>query len=107
MQQEVDNLAELLKQDQDPERMQLIQENISVCMEHSLCSFDAPFNRTAGPLDANDTNTRKGHRIRGNRAKHDEGNPDVGHCEEESYVQYDCPQAISDARYMVSIQSEQ
>lgn len=33
MQQEVDRLVDLLKQDQDPERMQLIQENISVCMD--------------------------------------------------------------------------
>lgn len=33
MQQEVDRLVDLLKQDQDPERMQLIQENISVCVD--------------------------------------------------------------------------
>jgi len=36
MQEEVDRLVDLLKQDQDPERMQLIQENISVCLDYSL-----------------------------------------------------------------------
>jgi len=33
MQQDVDQMVDLLKQDQDPERMQLIQENISVCVD--------------------------------------------------------------------------
>lgn len=41
MQQEVDRLVDLLKQDQDPERMQLIQENISVCVD-VLVSHLAP-----------------------------------------------------------------
>lgn len=86
MQHEVDRLVGLLKQDQDPERMQLIQENISVCLGHPLWSFEASFNPTAGALDANDTNTRKGHRVGGNRAKHDEGDPDVEYREEEPHA---------------------
>jgi hypothetical protein len=86
MQQEVDRLVELLKQDRDPERMQLIQENISVCMRHYLCTFDASFNSTVGPLDANDANTRKSLRVRGNSEKYNKGDSDVGYREEESYA---------------------
>ena len=85
MQQELNRLVELLKQDQDPERMQLIQENISVCPDHSLWTPDALFNPTTGPLDTNDTNTGKGDRVGGNRAKYNEGDPDVGHGEEEPH----------------------
>ena len=85
MQQEVDRSVELLKQDQDPERMQLIQENISVCLGHYPWILEASFNPTTGPLDANDTNTGKGHRVRGNRARHNEGDPDVGYRKEESH----------------------
>lgn len=85
MQQELNRLVELLKQDQDPERMQMIQENISVYPDHSLWTLEALFNLTTGPLDTNDTNTGKGDRVRGNRAKHNEGDPDVGHREEEPH----------------------
>lgn len=45
MQQQLDHLVGLLKQDQDPERMQLIQENISVCLNYSLWTLEASFNQ--------------------------------------------------------------
>jgi len=86
MQQEVDRLVDLLKQDQDPERMQLIQENISVCVHVLVRHFTPGSTERTGPLDANDTNTRKGHRVRGDRTKYNEGDPDVGYWEEEPYA---------------------
>jgi hypothetical protein len=85
MQQEVDRLTDLLRQDQDPERMQLIQENISVCVDALDIHLMPHSTEPQGPLDTNDANTRKGHGVRGNRAKHNEGDPNVGYREEESY----------------------
>lgn len=97
LQREVDSLREELKKDQDPGRMHLIQEMISVSI--ALSSFSCScLTRPLGSAWSNVANTRKGHRVGSRRKEYHQRYTSVGSCEEEFDIKHDYFEEITDAR---------
>jgi len=98
LQKEVDTLQAELRVSQDPERMSVIQEMISVPM--NLSSFRDPnlIRRSLlGSAWTNVPHQGKGHRVGGCGTGHHEGYPSAGPGKEEPYYEHDHNEAIADA----------
>lgn len=98
LQKEVDTLQAELRVSQDPERMSVIQEMISVLM--NLPSFrDLNLIRRLllGSAWTNVPHQGKGHRVGGCGKGHHEGYPSAGPGKEEPYYKHDHNEATADA----------
>lgn len=98
LQREIDALQVELKQNQDPTRMHLIQEMISVRVQvattHTICHIS----RFTGSFWSNVPHTRKSNRVGGCCTKHHEGHSSTRSRKEKSYPQHDNFEKTANAR---------
>jgi hypothetical protein len=93
----VDILCETLTKEQDPERMQRIQELIAVCLAASMRPI---YSCVLGFIGTNEPNTRESHGIRGDCPSYHKGHTEARPCQEESLAVYDHVKAASNAWYV-------
>lgn len=101
LQEEIDGLQAELKRNQDPERMTIIQEMISVCLQVSSIYSRKSNSLIQGPPRTNVAHPREGYGIRGCSAQHNEGHPGPRPREEKPDTQHDNDQEAADARCVV------
>ncbi len=106
LQLEIDSLQDELGTEQDPNRMHLIQEMISV-RPHTmhggyLPCLNYPFNYL-GFTGADVSYTGESDRIRSSGQKYNQGNPSVRLGEKKSYIEYDYIEEAADAWCVVAV----
>jgi hypothetical protein len=101
LQREIDALHEELKRDQDPSRMQLIQETISVWLlrprSYPLPSLKL---RRVGITRADVSYPRKGDRVRGCSEKYHKGHTSPRLGEKESHTEHDDAEAAANVGHV-------
>jgi hypothetical protein len=99
LQAEIKELREQMKLNQDPGRMQLIQELISVRLPlvHLSCVL-LNYVRIPGTRNTNIPHSRKGYRERGDCEGHHEGYPEVGSCKGKPQREHHSFAAVRHAR---------
>jgi len=102
LQEEINELEDELKENQNPERMSLIQEMISVSSAWNLlCPCPStPFD--SGSFWSNVPYTRKGHRIGGCSSQHNQRHPGSRPREEELDYKYDGAAPVADVRFVIA-----
>ena len=99
LQAEIDDLRREMAINQDPNRMQLIQEMISLCVPLQVSQL---YQCVILGLDGtNVAYTRESYRVRGRCEEHNEGHPNVGSGEEEPHTQHDDFEEVPNVEYVL------